>query len=111
MPTQESFDVEAMRSNAADAADFLRMLSNSQRLLVLCHLLEAGELAVGELVDRVGMSQSALSQHLAKLRTQGLVASRRDSQTRLYRIEDDRTSILLETLHELFCAESSAPNP
>jgi ArsR family transcriptional regulator len=69
------------------AADLLRMLANEHRLRVLC-ALKTGELSVGRLVERVGLSQSALSQHLARLRADGVVATRRDAQTIYYRIAD-----------------------
>lgn len=101
-------ELDDMHENAGEAADFLRALSNRPRLLILCHLVEAQELAVGQLVDRVGISQSALSQHLAKLRLQGFVAYRREGQTLLYRIVDSRTERILETLHELFCDQPAA---
>lgn len=106
-----TLDIDAMRANAAEAADFLRLLSNRPRLLILCHLLEAGELSVGALVERVGISQSALSQHLAKLRDQGLVGFRREAQTLFYRIADPRAGRLLETLHALFCDQQEAAAP
>ena len=98
-------DFEDMRANASEAAAFLRVLSNRPRLLILCHLAEAQELTVGQLVERVGISQSALSQHLGKMREQGLVAFRREAQTVHYRIEDRRAERILATLHEIFCAE------
>lgn len=97
-------NLDKMRENAGAAADFLRVLSNKPRLLILCHLVEAGELPVGQLVDRVGLSQSALSQHLGKLRDQGMVSFRREAQTLYYRIDDRRAERILETLHEIFCA-------
>ena len=88
---------------AAQAAAVLKSLSNEARLLVLCHLSEASELSAGELTRRVGLSQSALSQHLAKLRAEGIVTFRRDSQTLWYRIADPRIEELFATLHRLFC--------
>ena len=100
MTVPQPFELSAMRANAGRAADFLAMLSSEPRLLILCHLLEAGELPVGELV---GISQSALSQHLAKLRAQGLVAFRKQAQMVFYRIEDPRAERLLGTLHAIFC--------
>lgn len=103
MTVPQPFELSAMRANAGRAADFLAMLSSEPRLLILCHLLEAGELPVGELVERVGLSQSALSQHLAKLRAQGLVAFRKQAQMVFYRIEDPRAERLLGTLHVIFC--------
>ena len=93
-----------MVANAAQTATLMRALSNENRLLILCHLIEAGELTVGELVGRVGLSQSALSQHLAKLREEGLVDFRRDSQSLFYRVADQRAGKVLEVLHQIFCA-------
>lgn len=94
-----------MSVQSDEAAAFLRALANGPRLLVLCHLLVAGELTVGELVERVGISQSALSQHLARLREQELVAFRREAQTLHYRLTDQRVARLLAVLHEIFCPE------
>ena len=81
----------------------LRALGNERRLMILCKLVEWGEANVGALAEAVGLSQSALSQHLAKMREEGIVAFRRDSQTIWYRIDDPRTEQLLATLHRLFC--------
>lgn len=93
------------RAQAADAAAFLKLLSNEHRLLVLCFLAEEGELSVGQLADRVGLSQSALSQHLSRLREDGLVTTRREAQTIHYRVADLRTEQVLRLLHDLFCPE------
>lgn len=90
---------------AQEAAALLKAMANECRLLVLCHLAENGELSVGELVDRVGLSQSALSQHLAKLRTEGLVGTRKEAQTVFYRLCDPKAEQLLSLLHDLFCPE------
>lgn len=90
---------------AGEAVALLKALSNESRLLVLCHLAERGELSVGELVERVGLSQSALSQHLAKLREESLVATRKEAQTVFYRVCDPKAKQLLALLHDLFCPE------
>lgn len=90
---------------AGEAVALLKALSNESRLLVLCHLAESGELSVGELVERVGLSQSALSQHLAKLREERLVATRKEAQTVFYRVCDPKADQLLTLLHDLFCPE------
>lgn len=92
-------------SHAAQAVDLLKAMANESRLLVLCHLAESGELSVGQLQDRIGLSQSALSQHLAKLRDEGLVATRKEAQTVFYRVCDPRAGQLLALLHDLFCPE------
>ena len=104
MATTASLELDQMRGNAAEAADFLRALSNRPRLLILCHLQEAGELTVSQLVECVGISQSALSQHLARLRRDGLVRTRRASQTIYYRMAGSEAPAVLATLHKLYCS-------
>lgn len=88
---------------ASDAANLLRALGNAHRLLVLCMLLEAGEMTVGALLERVDISQSALSQHLARMREEGLVTFRRESQTLYYRIDNPDVITLIATLKTIFC--------
>lgn len=90
---------------AGEAAAVMRSLSNEARLLVLCHLSEAFELSVGELNKRVGLSQSALSQHLARLREDGLVTTRKEAQTVYYRVAEPKVHRVLALLHELYCPE------
>lgn len=102
---QDTIDLASMTANSQEAAALLRALSNGPRLLIMCHLAAAGELQVGALVERVGISQSALSQHLAKLREQDLVAYRREAQSLHYRIADPRATRVLELLHDIFCPE------
>jgi DNA-binding transcriptional ArsR family regulator len=85
------------------AAALLRLLANERRLLLLCYLMSEGEVTVGRLAGHVGLSQPALSQHLQRLRDDGLVATRREGTTIHYRIADDRVARLLATLHGLFC--------
>lgn len=88
---------------AAEAVSVLKSIAHEGRLLVLCYLSEAGELSVGELAKRVGLSHSALSQHLARLRALGLVATRKQSQTVYYRIDQPKVLTLLSVLHDLYC--------
>ena len=95
-------DMKAMRKHAGDAASMMRALSHEARLLVLCELV-GGERTAGELVERSGLSQSALSQHLAKLRDGKLVATRREAQSIFYRIADPKAARLLGVLHEIYC--------
>lgn len=83
----------------------LRVLANEQRLLILCHLSVAGELSVSALGERMTLSQSALSQHLARLRDDNIVAFRRSAQSLFYRIADDKASRLLGLLHDLYCPD------
>src|SRR5437016_2508364 len=89
--------------HAAEAARLLKLVANERRLLVLCRLASTGEATVGELAKTVGLSQSALSQHLALMREDGLVAFRRDGQSIHYRIADANAERLLETLRTIFC--------
>lgn len=90
------------------AATLLRALANPTRLMLLCSLVE-GEHSVGELNERVPLSQSALSQHLARLREEKLVATRRESQTIYYRIADPMVLELIAPLHRRFCRPAESP--
>ncbi len=101
-------DLDLLRQRAGEAARLLRLIANEKRLLVLCHLVGAGEMNVGDLATVVGLSQSALSQHLAKLRQDGLVATRREAQTIHYRLADAKAARVLELLHELYCRPDDA---
>jgi len=97
---------------AGEASRLLKVMGNESRLLVLCFLAEAGELSVGDLAGRVGLSQSALSQHLAKLREDKLVASHKEAQSVFYRVRDPNAQRVLELLHEIFCPElGQSPQP
>lgn len=103
---QAGMDLADFETKANEVADILRALANERRLMILCQLVEYGEATVGSLVDAVGISQSALSQHLAKMRDEGIVTFRRDAQTIWYRIADARVEQLFATLHRLFCKPS-----
>ena len=102
--------MDALEERAAYVAERLGEVSNAKRLLLLCHLakLEAdggsGEASVGELQGVVGLSQSALSQHLARLRAADMVATRREGQVIHYRLADDETRALIMALYTIFCA-------
>ena len=91
-----------LAGRAGEATALLRALAHEARLMVLCELVE-GEHSVGALQSACGLSQSALSQHLARLRAEGLVATRREAQTIYYRLADDKAARLLETLAKLYC--------
>jgi ArsR family transcriptional regulator, virulence genes transcriptional regulator len=93
-----------MEEHAAAAAAMLRLLASERRLMVLCTLIGEGESPVGRLASRAGLSQPAMSQHLAKLREEELVATRREGTTIYYRIADPRVARIMATLHEVFCA-------
>ncbi len=84
------------------------MLANPHRLRILCEL-HKGEQSVSSLEQAIGISQSALSQHLAKLRGAGLVATRREAQSIYYSVADERAAKLLPVLYEIFCVPSVKP--
>ena len=98
-----TLDAQGLEKAAAEVAGVLRAIANERRLMILCKLVEWGEGNVNALAETVELSQSALSQHLAKMRDEGLVTYRRDSQTLWYRIADTRIEDLLATLHKLYC--------
>lgn len=96
-------NIKDMRDNASQAADLLKAMSNEHRLLILCHLGEK-ELSVTALNNFIELSQSSLSQHLARLRQDGLVKTRRESQTIYYSIANPSVVKLISFLHSEFCA-------
>ena len=99
------FGIGQLASKAGKAARLLKLLANENRLLILCRLVIAGEMSVGDLADAVELSQSALSQHLAKMREDGLVATRREAQTVFYRIADPNAERLLVLLKDIYCPQ------
>lgn len=101
--TAPDLTATAMGAHAQDAARLLKALANDKRLLILCLLID-GEMSVSELNARVDLSQSALSQHLALLREDGLVRTRRQAQTIYYAIEDGPAKRIIETLHGIYCS-------
>lgn len=98
----ENLDVEALEENAERAAALLRSIGSKSRLLVLCQLVD-GERSVGQLESVVGLSQSALSQHLSVLRHNGLVKTRRSAQMIFYSLNGHQVRAILTTLHGLYC--------
>lgn len=96
-------DLQALAKQAAAAARMLKLIGNERRLLILCFLAANGEMRAGELMSVAGLSESALSQHLAKMRADGLVAFRRQSQTLHYRISDPRAARILRLLKTIYC--------
>lgn len=94
-------NVAPLMEKSEEAAQLLAAMANSNRLLILCNLV-GGELPVGELAERVKLSQSAMSQHLAKLRALNLVNTRRDAQTIYYAISADSVHTMLSTLDQVY---------
>ena len=99
-----TFDATRFAASAAAAATLLKALANEKRLMILCQL-SGGEMTVGALQPRVGLSQSALSQHLAVLRADGLVTTRREGQAIHYAIGDPAVATLMATLAAIFCPD------
>lgn len=95
--------VAELQDKAVDAANLLKSMSNESRLLILCNLAE-GEKSVGELQELVELSQSALSQHLAVLRRDGLVTTRRSAQSIFYSLASEPAKAIMATLYAYFCA-------
>lgn len=90
------------------AAALLKSMANEHRLAILCRLA-IGEMPVNELVEAIGLGQSALSQHLAVLRAEGLVSTRRASQQIFYSLASPKAQRVMETLHDLYCAGPASP--
>ncbi|WP_119678953.1 ArsR/SmtB family transcription factor [Indioceanicola profundi] len=103
-------DIERLKVNAHKAAALLKAIGNEKRLLILCHLVD-GERSVGELEKLVDLSQSALSQHLARLRKDNLVKTRRSAQTIYYSLNGEEAVVVMHTLHEICCGAKSASTP
>ena len=95
-------DIEELKSSSQVVANMLKNLANPHRLLILC-LLSEGELSVGQLAEHITLEQSPLSQHLARLRTEGLVKTRKQSQTVFYSIADPNVEKIIGTLHSIYC--------
>lgn len=96
-------DLAKLKANAAEAAGVLRSLGNERRLLILCTLIGRGEASAGELAASIELSASAASQHLARMREEGLLESRRDAQSILYRIADPNVERLISLMKDLYC--------
>ncbi len=99
-------NIQDLEANSEAAAEFLKALANRHRLMILCEL-HNGERSVSALEAVVPLSQSALSQHLAKLREGGFVATRREAQTIHYSLADARVGRLIGVLHDLFCGQTT----
>ena len=106
----EKLTVEDMREHAADAARLMGALGNESRLMILCMLAE-GERSVGDLNDVIPLSQSALSQQLARLRRQSLVQTRREAQTIYYSLSDGPAEQIITLLHDIYCGDETICEP
>lgn len=102
MPLKQR-ELQQLQASAAEAAALMRALGHDGRLLVLCTLVADGECSAGALAQAAGLSPSALSQHLARLREDGLVDNRREAQTVYYRIADPRVERIVALLKDIYC--------
>ena len=93
-----------LQEHAKEAADLLKQLSNENRLMILCSLINT-ELSVSELNAMTPLSQSALSQHLASLRNANLVSTRRDGQAIFYRLKGDEATQVIKVLKSIYCPQ------
>lgn len=102
LPFSPTLDPAEMQAAAAEASALLKALANESRLMILCHLSQ-GESSVGELQSELPLSQSALSQHLARLRRDGLVSDRRQARNIFYSLTPGPAEAVLETLYSIYC--------
>jgi DNA-binding transcriptional ArsR family regulator len=98
----ESLELQQMQSSAAHACKLMKVLSNTDRLMILCQLSK-GELRVGEIEEQLGISQPTLSQQLTVLRDEGLVSTRREGKSIYYQVKSPKALAVIETLYEQFC--------
>jgi len=106
----DAMPVSEMARHAEDAAQFLKLMANPHRLMVLCHLLDA-EMSVSEINEHLPLSQSALSQHLAVLRNSGMVRTRREQQTIFYSLANEGVHAIIAELYQQFCAPHLEDSP
>ena len=106
MDKDSNIDPRRMAEAAQQASDLMKTLGHRDRLMVLCHLT-SGEKSVGELARLLDIPQSPLSQHLARMRKEGLVKTRRDAQTIYYSIASPEAAAFIETMHSLYCSRDN----
>lgn len=98
-------NIELMQQRADNAVVLLKALANERRLFILCYLLSEGEMCVGEMNKKLGLSQSALSQHLAWLRKDNLVETRKEAQTVFYSLKSKEVSEIIKLLNTIYCQD------
>lgn len=104
MAEEAMMDPEEMVANARNASTFLKGLANENRLMILCSLAQ-GEMNVSELEDRLGIRQPTLSQQLARLRSEGLVDTRREAKSIYYSLASDEARDIIGLLYQMFCSQ------
>lgn len=110
LPTPNAAALAELEASAAPAARLMRLFANEQRLMLMCRLAD-GDCAVGELAGYVGLSQSACSQHLARLRDAGVIAPRREAQTVYYGIADPAAARVIALLCDLYRDQPKETTP
>ncbi|MDH2309208.1 ArsR/SmtB family transcription factor [Methylobacterium brachiatum] len=103
--TLDETTLDAFAEQAAEAVRLLRLLGNEHRLMIACLLIVHGELSVGQLVEELRLSQSALSQHLARMREDGVLTFRREAQTLYYSVKDPNAVAVIGLLKQLYCKD------
>ena len=103
MEHNADLDLDQMAQSAHRASSLMKTLGHKDRLMILCHLAD-GEKSVGQIADLLQLSQSPLSQHLSRMRKEGLVNTRREAQTIFYSLKSGEASRIVKVLYELFCA-------
>lgn len=98
-------NLKMMEENSPQAVTLLKAMANERRLFILCLLLE-GELSVGQIAEKLELSQSALSQHLGWLRKDELVSTRKESQTVFYSLNSHEVKTVIQLLHDLYCPQN-----
>lgn len=102
MKGKASMDMDKMRSSAQKASDMMKLLGHPHRLMILCEL-NLGERSVSELSEKINIGQSPLSQHLARMRHEGVVSTRRNAQTVYYSLTEGAASQLIQVLYDIYC--------
>ena len=97
-------DLEVMQASAERASNMMKLLGHPHRLMILCEL-KLQERSVGELSEKLGISQSLVSQHLARMRHEDVVDSRRDAQVVFYSLKEGAASDLIAVMYEIFCKD------
>ena len=104
MEHNADLDLNQMAQSADRASSLMKTLGHKDRLMILCHLAD-GEKSVGQIADLLQLSQSPLSQHLSRMRKEGLVNTRREAQTIYYSVASGEAARFVELMHELYCSE------
>ncbi len=101
----QAMDLTKMQDAAKKASEIMKLLGHADRLMILCEL-KTGEQSVGQLTEKIGISQSLVSQHLARMRYEDVVATRREAQVVFYSLKEGPAAILIDTMYDIFCKDS-----